>query len=46
MKFYYKSAVFTQQATLCMTEYEWDSEDSGALLKERSQEDHRHAHVC
>lgn len=35
-----------QPGTLCMTEDEWDSEDFGALLKEWSQEDHRHVHVC
>lgn len=35
-----------QPGTPCMTEHEWDSEDSGALLKEWSQEDHRHVHVC
>lgn len=46
MKFCYKSAVFTQQATLGMTEHEWDSEHSGALLNEWSQEDYRHVHVC
>lgn len=32
--------------TLCMTEPEWDSEDFGELLKEWSEEDHRHVHVC
>lgn len=48
MKFCYKSAVFTQQAARYPV-YDWswmDSEDSGELLKEWSQEDHRHVHVC